>query len=265
MRKTLEDRLEALCRKFGYAPYKMSRFEEYDLYVRNKDFLVSDQIITFSGSQGKLLALKPDVTLSIVKNAPDTPGVVQKVYYNENVYRDYREILQAGLECVGDLGDYEIAEVALLAAIGRDPGPGVLDPSDAQELVFGYAIGLDLTRRDLQAQAKAGGLPWDIAKGFDHSAPVSELVRAAEAGDLESRTLSLEVNGSLRQSSQLGRMIWNVAEILHELSQLYRLRAGDLVFMGTPAGVAALEPGDRCTARLDDLLRLDCAILPPLT
>ena len=108
--------LRQLYRQYGYMPYKMSRFEEYDLYVRNKDFLVSDQIITFSGSQGKLLALKPDVTLSIVKNAPDTPGVVQKVYYNENVYRDYREIMQAGLECVGDLSDYDIAEVALLAA-----------------------------------------------------------------------------------------------------------------------------------------------------
>lgn len=108
--------LRSLYRRYGYAPYKMSRFEEYDLYVRNKDFLVSDQIITFSGDRGKLMALKPDVTLSIVKNAPEEPGVVQKVYYNENVYRDYREILQAGLECVGDLGDYEIAEVALLAA-----------------------------------------------------------------------------------------------------------------------------------------------------
>ena len=107
--------LRSLYRRYGYAPYKMSRFEEYDLYVRNKDFLVSDQIITFSGARGKLMALKPDVTLSIVKNAPQEPGVVQKVYYNENVYRDYREILQAGLECVGDLGDYEIAEVALLA------------------------------------------------------------------------------------------------------------------------------------------------------
>ena len=108
--------LRSLYRRYGYAPYKMSRFEEYDLYVRNKDFLVSDQIITFSGDRGKLMALKPDVTLSIVKNAPEEPGVVQKVYYNENVYRDYREILQAGLECVGDLGDYEIAEVVLLAA-----------------------------------------------------------------------------------------------------------------------------------------------------
>ncbi len=108
--------LRQLYRQYGYTPYKMSRFEEYDLYVRSKDFLVSDQIITFSGDRGKLMALKPDVTLSIVKNAPEEPGVVQKVYYNENVYRDYREIMQAGLECVGDLGSYEIAEVVLLAA-----------------------------------------------------------------------------------------------------------------------------------------------------
>ena len=107
--------LRSLYRNYGYIPYKMSRFEEYDLYVRNKDFLVSDQIITFSDRSGRLLALKPDVTLSIVKNAPEQPGVVQKVYYQENVYRDYREILQAGLECVGDLGEYEIAEVVLLA------------------------------------------------------------------------------------------------------------------------------------------------------
>lgn len=108
--------LRSLYRRYGYCPYKMSRFEEYDLYVRNKDFLVSDQVITFSDRSGRLLALKPDVTLSIVKNAPEEPGVVQKVYYNENVYRDFREIMQTGLECVGDLGDYEIAEVVLLAA-----------------------------------------------------------------------------------------------------------------------------------------------------
>jgi len=107
--------LRQLYSRYGYVPYKMSRFEEYDLYVRNKDFLVSDKIITFSGDRGRLLALKPDVTLSIVKNAPQTPGVVQKVYYNENVYRDYREIMQAGLEAVGDLTGYDIAEVAILA------------------------------------------------------------------------------------------------------------------------------------------------------
>ncbi len=108
--------LRRLYRQYGYVPYKMSRFEEYDLYVRSKDFLVSDQIITFSGDRGKLMALKPDVTMSIVKNAPEEPGLVQKVYYDENVYRDYREIMQAGLECVGDLDAYEIGEVVVLAA-----------------------------------------------------------------------------------------------------------------------------------------------------
>jgi len=114
--------LENLYQSWGYTAYKMSRFEEYDLYVRNKDFLVSDRIITFSGPDGRLLAMKPDVTLSIVKNAPEAG--VEKVYYQENVYRDYREILQMGLECVGDLGPYEIAETALLAAKSL----AVLDP-----------------------------------------------------------------------------------------------------------------------------------------
>ena len=155
-------------------------------------------------------------------------------------------------------------EVELVVALGRDAPPGVLPVADAAALVFGYGIGLDLTRRDLQAQAKAAGLPWDIAKGFDHSAPVSELLPAAGL-DLRQSTLSLEVNGNLRQSARLDQMIWSVADILHELSKLYRLRAGDLVLMGTPAGVAALAPGDRCHARLDDLLSLDCVILPALT
>ncbi len=113
--------LRALYRSFGYAPFKMSKFEEYDLYVRNKSFLVSDHIITFTDTNGKLMALKPDVTLSIVKNAEDTPDCVQKVYYDENVYRvsgghsSYREIMQAGLECIGRVDNYCIAEVLTLA------------------------------------------------------------------------------------------------------------------------------------------------------
>lgn len=151
-------------------------------------------------------------------------------------------------------------EVELVVAIGRDAPRGIVAVDAATSLVFGYGIGLDLTRRDLQAAAKAAGLPWDSAKGFDASAPVSELVPAAEAGVLGPRLLSLEVNGQRRQQSALDRMIWNVPEILHELSKLYALRAGDLVFMGTPAGVAALQPGDQCAARLDDLLQLDCQV-----
>jgi hypothetical protein len=133
MSRRIEDRLEALWRRFGYAPYKMSRFEEYELYVRNKDFLESDRVSTFSGKDGRLLAMKPDVTLSIVKNAPEAPGAVRKVHYRENVYRqdrdsgDFKEILQSGLECVGDVGAYEVAEVVYLAAKSLEAiGPGTI-------------------------------------------------------------------------------------------------------------------------------------------
>ena len=130
--------------------------------------------------------------------------------------------------------------------------------------VFGYGIGLDLTRRDLQAAAKARGLPWDTGKAFDHSAPASALLPAGAVGELAARTLSLEVDGVLRQSSTLDAMIWSVPEILDELSKLYALRAGDLVFMGTPAGVGPLLPGNRFRATLDDLLELRGTIVDRL-
>ncbi len=154
-------------------------------------------------------------------------------------------------------------EVELVVALGRDAPAGPLSTGAAQALVFGYGIGLDLTRRDLQAAAKAGGLPWDTAKAFDHSAPVSALLPAADVGTLAPRLLSLDVNGERRQQSTLDALIWDVPEILQELSALYALRAGDLVFMGTPAGVAALRPGDACVARLDDLVELRCDIAAP--
>ncbi len=114
--------LRALYGKYGYSQYKMSKFEEYDLYVRNKNFLISDNIITFTDTNGKLMALKPDVTLSIIKNSKDEADRVEKVYYNENVYRisgstkAFREIMQVGLECIGDIDDYSIFEVLMLAA-----------------------------------------------------------------------------------------------------------------------------------------------------
>lgn len=113
--------LRSLYRNLGYCQYKMSKFEEYALYVRNKDFLVSDGIISFTDTNGRLLALKPDVTLSIINNSKDVPGSVQKLYYDENVYRiskssrAYKEIRQTGLECIGDVGLLEICEVLLLA------------------------------------------------------------------------------------------------------------------------------------------------------
>lgn len=115
-------KLRSLYRNYGFLPYKMSKFEEYELYARNKDFLVSDNIITFTDTDGKLMALKPDVTLSIIKNTKDDYSGVKKVCYNENVYRvakssqSYREIMQVGLECIGNIDDYNIYEVLMLAA-----------------------------------------------------------------------------------------------------------------------------------------------------
>ena len=154
-------------------------------------------------------------------------------------------------------------EVELVVAIGADAPDGILDPADARTLVFGYAVGLDLTRRDLQAAAKAKGLPWDTGKAFDHSAPISALVPASEVDDLDSCSLTLMVNGEVRQHGSLSDLVWNVPEILHELSRLFALRAGDLVFMGTPSGVGPLQPGDHFHAMLEGVVELTGEILPP--
>ena len=118
--------LRILYEKYGYSRYKMSKYEEYDLYDRNKDFLVSDNVITFNDTDGRLMALKPDVTLSIINNLDIQGKSTQKVYYNENVYRvskgtnSFKEIMQVGLECMGQVDDYCISEVITLAARSLD-------------------------------------------------------------------------------------------------------------------------------------------------
>ena len=145
-------------------------------------------------------------------------------------------------------------EVELVVALGQD-SDGIIAVNDALSYVYAYGVGLDLTRRDLQAQAKEKRLPWDTAKGFDCSAPVSALVPVAQAGHDFSRRLWLTVNDQLRQQAPLSDMVFGVAEIIHELSRLFALRAGDLIFMGTPAGVAALQRGDAFEAGIDGMVR----------
>ena len=147
-------------------------------------------------------------------------------------------------------------EVELVVALGQDAPAGVLTSEQANALVFAYGVGLDLTRRDLQGAAKAKGLPWDTGKGFDHSAPISELVPAGDVASLDTRSLSLQVNGETRQHGELHDLIWDVPDILHELSKLFALKAGDLVFMGTPAGVGPLVAGDAFVATLDGVAEL---------
>lgn len=133
-------------------------------------------------------------------------------------------------------------EVELVVAL-KGGGSG-LTAEQAEEAVFGYAVGVDLTRRDLQAAAKAKGAPWDTAKGFDHSAPISPIRPVEDCGHPVKSDIRLAVNGLMRQQGNTSEMIWTVPEVISELSKLFELKAGDLVFTGTPAGVAALECGD---------------------
>ena len=147
---------------------------------------------------------------------------------------------------------HEVEMVAALASGGCD-----IPLEHALDCVFGYGVGLDLTRRDLQASAKAKGHPWDVAKGFDHSAPVSAIHPASAIGHPVQARLRLAVNGQMRQQSDIDQMIFGVAEIIHELSKLWTLAPGDLIFTGTPAGVAALQRGDRFRAELDRIATLE--------
>jgi fumarylpyruvate hydrolase len=147
---------------------------------------------------------------------------------------------------------HEVEMVVALAHGGRD-----IPLEQALDCVFGYGVGLDLTRRDLQAAAKAKGHPWDVAKAFDHSAPVSALQPVAAVGHPQSARLSLEVNGTLRQQADIATMIFPVAAIIAELSKLWALQPGDLIFTGTPAGVAALVRGDTFRAELEGVALLE--------
>ncbi|APG03214.1 fumarylacetoacetate hydrolase [Luteibacter rhizovicinus DSM 16549] len=146
-------------------------------------------------------------------------------------------------------------EVEMVVALGA--GGSDLSVEEAAKLVWGYGVGLDLTRRDLQAQAKAKGAPWDVAKGFDHSAPISALVPASDVTLTAATRIALEINGEVRQQATLGDMVLNVPEILSALSKLFELKAGDIVYTGTPAGVSALMRGDTFRATLDGVATLE--------
>ena len=140
-------------------------------------------------------------------------------------------------------------EIELVVALGPD----------AQ--IFGYAVGIDMTRRDLQAEAKKGGKPWDAAKGFDFSAPCSPIWTVQQVGHLQSGCIYLDVNGRRVQSGDLEQMIWKVPEIVSTLSQLFTLEAGDLIFTGTPAGVGPVQPGDVLDGGIEGLDQLSVTVI----
>jgi fumarylpyruvate hydrolase len=142
-------------------------------------------------------------------------------------------------------------EVELVVAIGK--GGAHIAVANAPAHIAAYAVGLDMTRRDLQAEAKKQGRPWCIAKGFDNSAPIGPLVLADKVQGLQDAAITLHVNGTLRQSGKISDMIYNVPETIAEISKAWTLQAGDLIFTGTPAGVAAVQSGDLLVAEIQGL------------
>ena len=149
-------------------------------------------------------------------------------------------------------------EIELVVAIGKS-GSNIA-AADALTYVWGYAVGLDMTRRDLQGEAKKLGRPWSTGKGFDYSAPIAPIYPVAQAHLKPDAAIQLKVNGDLRQNSDVGSMIWNVAETIEHLSKYFTLQPGDLIFTGTPAGVGAVKQGDTLEGSVEGLGELHVRI-----
>jgi fumarylpyruvate hydrolase len=150
-------------------------------------------------------------------------------------------------------------EIELVVALKS--GGGDIQSAHALEHVYGYAVGLDMTRRDLQAEMKKLGRPWEVGKAFEHSAPCTAIVSADKIGHPAKGAIWLDVNGERRQTGDLGQMIWGVPSQLEYLSGLWELRGGDLIFTGTPAGVGAVKKGDRLTAHIEGVGDLEVAVV----
>ncbi|MEM7570300.1 MAG: fumarylacetoacetate hydrolase family protein [Pseudomonadota bacterium] len=149
-------------------------------------------------------------------------------------------------------------EIELVVAIGK--GGHSIKEADAKDHIFGYAAGLDMTRRDLQLDAREKGRPWDTGKNFDEAAPIAPIHTVAENGHIESGRISLEVNGDVKQNADIRDLIWSVDEIIEHLSALYVLQPGDLIMTGTPAGVGPVVTGDRLVGKIDGLTSIETTI-----
>lgn len=150
-------------------------------------------------------------------------------------------------------------EVELVIALKH--GGDAIEAADALDCVYGYAVGIDFTRRDLQAQAKAAGKPWAAAKAFEHSAPVSQIVPAQAIGHPVDGNIWLKINGETKQQGDLNQMIWKTPEIIAELSKLFTLAAGDIIMTGTPSGVGPVSRGDTVSCGIDGVATLTVAVV----
>lgn len=200
----LTESLETLYRSYGYAPFKMNKFESYDLYLRNKEFLLSDRILTFTDTDGKLMALKPDVTLSIIKNYRQEDAPVQKVFYQESVYRPggqgFREIMQIGLECMGENDDYSTCEVVVLAAKSL----AAISPNSVLTISH-----LGLLSRLLEEKAVTGALRQQILEAVGQK-NAHEIARACAQAQVDAEPFC-----------RLATLDGQAAQVLPQLAQLF--------------------------------------------
>jgi len=197
---------------------RAERFPVHRVYCVGRNYEDHAKEMGFTGREPPFFFLKPADTVVVV-NAGET-GRMPYPTLTQNLHH----------------------EIELVVAIGQG-GRGI-KAADAMKHIFGYAVGLDMTRRDLQNDMKKQGRPWCIGKGFDHSAPIGPITPVDQAGDVVNAAISLLVNGQPRQSSHVHKLIWNIAETIEHLSAAWELQAGDLIYTGTPEGVAAVVAGD---------------------
>ena len=197
---------------------KMERFPVHRIYCVGRNYEEHAKEMGFTGREPPFFFLKPTDSLVVV-DAGQT-GSMPYPSLTQNLHH----------------------EIELVVAIGK--GGRNISAADSIKHIYGYAVGLDMTRRDLQNEMKKQGRPWCIGKAFDHSGPIGPITPIANAGDVNNAEISLQVNGADRQRSNVAKLIWNVAETIEHLSAAWELQAGDLIYTGTPEGVAAVVKGD---------------------
>jgi fumarylpyruvate hydrolase len=197
---------------------RAERFPVRRIYCVGRNYVEHAKEMGFTGREAPFFFMKPADALVVVPE-----GQTGEMAY-PSLTKDFHH------------------EIELVAAIGT--GGKNIKAADAMKHIYGYAVGLDMTRRDLQGEQKKLGRPWDIGKGFDQSAPIGPLVPAAQAGDIENAEIWVQVNGKDRQRSTVSKLIWNIGEIIEHVSTAWELQPGDLIYTGTPEGVAAVVKGD---------------------
>ncbi|QDL37918.1 fumarylacetoacetate hydrolase family protein [Rhodoferax sediminis] len=213
---------------------KTERFPVHRIYCVGRNYEEHAKEMGFTGREPPFFFLKPADAVVVV-NAGET-GTMPYPSLTKNLHH----------------------EIELVVAIGTG-GKGIL-AADAHKHIYGYAVGLDMTRRDLQNDMKKQGRPWDIGKAFDHSAPIGPITPAAQAGDVTHAEIYVQVNGADRQHSNVSKLIWNIGETIEHLSNAWELQPGDLIYTGTPEGVAAVVSGDTLVGEVAGLGKLTIKI-----